>query len=140
MKKKINPYEKVTWFDDDLIIDSTSYYWRNGCFCDCLEGPQEYDGNKDLWALQLRANYMIDVLVEEYEIEKHVAELVICEYVKKTNLYEDKLGNLLDCLCHLETILRVIAENIKKNQEEINENISVKWLYEKILGKIDLFT
>lgn len=125
---KINPWDEMPLIFCGREWFCTSYYYRNGCFCDCLSGPQDYNGN-NLHALQLRAKYMIDVLVEEYAIDKHIAELIICRYAEKTKLRENELNQLLNCESELETVIETISNRIKKIEEEINENISIKWLY-----------
>lgn len=136
MKKKINPYEKVTWFDDevdgeDLIIDSTSYYYRNGCYCDCFWGPQEYDGSHS-YSLELRTKYMIDVLVEEYEIEKHIATSVIHDYAERTSLEEKNLSVFLEGEKNLEKQIELIANKIRSN---INLSIS-EWNAHRLLEQL----
>lgn len=127
MKKKINPYEEVPLLEG---YECTSYYYRDGSYVDCFCGPQSYDG-KSARSLQLRANYMIDVLEAEYEIDRHIAELVICNYAEKNRLVTQELSELLGCDYNLETVIETIANRIKNNTEELKEDIATDWLYKK---------
>ena len=110
MKKKINPYEEVPLLEG---YECTSYYLRDGSYVDCFRGPQEYNGESTR-SLQLRANYMIDVLESEYEIDRHIAELVICNYAEKNRLITRELAKLLACDCNLEKVNR---NNSQSNKE-----------------------
>ena len=123
MKKKINPYEEVPLLEG---YECTSYYLRDGSYVDCFRGPQEYNGESTR-SLQLRANYMIDVLESEYEIDRHIAELVICNYAEKNRLITRELA----CDCNLEKVIEIIANRIKNNEEELKEDIATDWLYKK---------
>ena len=127
MKKKINPYEEVPLLEG---YECTSYYYRDGSYVDCFRGPQEYNGESER-SLQLRANYMIDVLESEYEIDRHIAELVICNYAEKNRLITRELAKLLACDCNLEKVIEIIANRIKNNEEELKEDIATDWLYKK---------
>ena len=127
MKKKINPYEEVPLLEG---YECTSYYYRDGTYVDCFCGPREYDGESTR-SLQLRANYMIDVLEAEYEIDRRIAELVICNYAKKNRLVTKKLSELLCCEHNLETVIEIIANRIRNKEEELKEDIATDWLYKK---------
>lgn len=126
-KKKINPYEEVPLLEG---FACTSYYCRDGSYVSCFSGPQPYNG-KSARSLQLRANYMIDVLEAEYEIDRHIAELVICNYAEKNRLVTQELSELLGCDYDLETVIETIANRIKNNTEELKEDIATDWLYKK---------
>lgn len=125
--KKINPYEEVPLLEG---YECTSYYYRDGSYVDCFRGPQEYNGESER-SLQLRANYMIDVLEAEYEIDRRIAELVICNYAKKNRLVTKKLSELLCCEHNLETVIEIIANRIRNKEEELKEDIATDWLYKK---------
>ena len=127
MKKKINPYEEVPLLEG---YECTSYYYRDGSYVDCFCGPREYDGESTR-SLQLRANYMIDVLEAEYEIDRCIAELVICNYAEKNRLVTKKLSELLCCEHNLETVIEIIANRIRNKEEELKEDIATDWLYKK---------
>ncbi|MBP3517839.1 MAG: hypothetical protein J6K31_05465 [Parabacteroides sp.] len=129
MKKKIDPHEKVSW--DDYIISSTSYYLRDGHYIDCFWGPQEYDGSNP-HALKLRTKYLIDVLVEEYEIKKSVATLVIHDYAERTRLEEKELNVFLEGKKDLDEQIDLIANKIKSN---INFSIG-GWDAYRLLKKV----
>ena len=74
---------------------------------------------------------MIDVLEAEYEIDRHIAELVICNYAEKNRLVTQELSELLGCDYNLETVIETIANRIKNNTEELKEDIATDWLYKK---------
>ena len=127
MKKKINPYEEVPLLEG---YDCTSYYYRDGTYVDCVSGPQTYDG-ESAKSLRLRANYMIDVLEAEYEIDRHIAEKVICKYAEKNRLVMRMLAELFGCDRDLEKVIEIIADRIKEHKEEWKEDIATDWLYAK---------
>ena len=74
---------------------------------------------------------MIDVLEAEYEIDRHIAELVICNYAEKNRLVTKKLSELLCCEHNLETVIEIIANRIRNKEEELKEDIATDWLYKK---------